>query len=167
LHRLGAENVSLDSSVIVDFHLTNNLALLESLFAGRMLLSDFVEQEVAEAGIRLQGAEVISLANPEEWQFFEELQRNRPILGSGELGALTVASFKGAILLSNDKQARQAAEEAGIPVHGSMGVLEFGVDADAVSGREAVTILEDMIRQGAWVSDDLLELFRLRVLEGG
>ena len=130
----------------MDFHLTGNLPLFERLFAGRMLLSDLVEEEITEAEIHLQGAEIISLTTDEEWQFLGELRRSKPALGSGELGALTVARILKAVLLSNDKQARQAAEEFGIGVNGSIGALEYGAETCALSGPEAVKILEDMIR---------------------
>jgi predicted nucleic acid-binding protein len=49
-------------------------------------------------------------------------------------------------------------------VHGGLGVLEYAAEAARLSGQEAVTILEEMIQQGAWISDELVEIFRQRVL---
>lgn len=157
--------VSVDSSVAVDFHRTGSTHLLQELFAGRILLSDLVERELAEAEIPIPEAEVVSLTTEEEWQFFHDVKRSRPGLGLGELGAITIAWARRATLLTNDKQARQAAEDLQIPVSGAIGVLELGVEIGRLSGKEAVEILENMIREGAWISEELVEMFRQKVLE--
>ncbi len=164
MHRLATGVVSVDASVIVDFHLAGRLALLDELFAGRLVMSDFVEQELMEADIQLIGAQTVALSSTKEWEFFGDLRRAKPGLGLGELGALTVARFQNAILLTNDKQARQTAEELNVTVHGGLGVLEYATEAGRLSGPEAVVVLEEMIRQGAWISDELVELFKQRVL---
>ena len=165
MHRLRSTSVSLDSSVIVDFHLTGNLSLLETLFHGRMLISDLVGKELSDASIRITSAETIVLSADEEWKFFKELREGKPGLGSGELGAITVAHFRRATLLTNDRQARLAGEQMGLGVAGAIGVLERGVEMGNLSGKDAVKILEDMIREGAWIADELLEMFRQRILQ--
>lgn len=105
MHRLASGAVSLDASVIIDFHLAGRLQLLGELFAGRLLLSDFVEDELADTTIQLSAGESIALSSTEEWDFFGDLRRARPGLGYGELGALTVARFHNAVALTNDRQA--------------------------------------------------------------
>jgi predicted nucleic acid-binding protein len=163
LHKLRSATVSLDSSVVVDFHLSGNLTLLEGLFGGRMLVSNFVTKELADADIRVHSAEEVVLSADDEWDFFHDLRKRKQALGPGELGALTVAKFRHATLLSNDKQARSAAEEEGVPVSGAIGVLECAVEIESIQPTAAVAILEAMIREGAWISDELLELFRQRI----
>jgi len=156
--------VSLDSSVVVDFHLTGNLALLEGLFGGRMLVSNFVTKELSDADIQVYSAEEVVLSADDEWDFFHDLRKRKQALGPGELGAITVAKFRHATLLSNDKQARSAAEEEGVPVSGAIGVLECAVEIESIQPTTAVVILEAIIREDAWISDELLELFRQRIL---
>jgi predicted nucleic acid-binding protein len=167
LHKLETTSVSADSSVVVDFHLTGNLPFFEDAFAGRMLMSDFVEDELGESQIRVLGAEIVPLTKDEEWTFFAELRRRKRGLGAGELGAITVAKFNSASLLTNDRQARQTADEVGVSVSGAIGVLEYGVEVGKLSGPAAVKILEEMIREGAWISEDLLEMFRRKMIEAG
>jgi len=164
LHKLRSWRVSLDSSVVVDLHLTGNLMLLEGLFAGRMLVSNFVTNELADADIQVNSAELVVLSSDDEWDFFHDLRKRKQALGPGELGAITVAKFRRATLLSNDKQARSAAEEEDIPISGAIGVLECAVEMESIQPNTAVAILEDMIREGAWISRELLELFRQRIL---
>jgi hypothetical protein len=96
LHKLETVSVSVDSSVIVDFHLTGNLSFLEELFGGRMLMSDFVEEELGKSQIRVPGSEIVTLTKDEEWAFFAELRKRRCGLGPGELGAITVRPSLGA-----------------------------------------------------------------------
>jgi len=86
-------------------------------------------------------------------------------LGPGELGAITVAKFQNASLLTNDRQARQTADEIGMSVSGAIGVLEYGVEVGKLIGPDAVRILEEMIREGACIAGDLLEMFRRKMLE--
>lgn len=164
MHKLRSASVSLDSSVVVDFHLTGNLTLLEGVFAGRMLVSNFVTSELADADIQVDSAEPVVLSTDDEWNFFHDLRKRKQALGPGELGAITVAKFRHATLLSNDKQARSAAEEESIPISGAIGVLECAVEMESIQPAAAVAILEDMIREGAWISGELLELFRQRIL---
>jgi predicted nucleic acid-binding protein len=164
LHKLSSATVSVDSSVIVDFHLTHSLPLLEELFVSRMLMSDLVEEELAASEIKLLGAEIVVLTQDAEWEFFGQVTKKKPGLGYGELGAITIARFRRASLLTNDRQARQTAEEIGIPVSGAIGVLEYAAEANKISAEGAVTLLEDMVRQGAWISVDLLEIFRRKMI---
>src|SRR5205823_14810991 len=136
LHRLSSRDVSPDASVIVDFSLTGRLRLLLDLFAGRMLLSDFVEAELAPIGIKLSEIEVVKLDSEEQWNFLNDLRKARPGLGAGELGALTVARFRNATLLTNDKPARQTAETVGIAYSGGIGVLEFCCEAGKLPAKD-------------------------------
>ena len=88
------------------------------------------------------------------------MRKTKPGLGVGELGALTVAQFRQATLLTNDKLACQMAENLGIPYSGGIGVLEFAVQTGRLSGKEAIQILDGMIEAGARLSDDLVSNFR-------
>ena len=118
MHKLRSATVSLDSSVVVDFHLTGNLTLLEGLFGGRMLVSNFVTKELADADIQVHSAEEVVLSADDEWDFFHDLRKRKQALGPGELGAITVAKFRHATLLSNDKQARSAPRRRGYRCRG-------------------------------------------------
>lgn len=174
--RLGERNLALppldegelsfDANSVVDFAKTANISLLDSLFAGRALLSDFVANELAAADIHWPAAQIVSLTTEAELQLFEDIRRNNPPLGAGEVGAIVVCRLKGARLISNDRQARRVAEEFGIAVSGSLAVLRHAVESDLISGEEAVRILSEMIVAGAWLSDELVEAFRREVLKG-
>lgn len=141
------------------------MPLLDNLFAGRALLSDFVVRELADAQIEWKQARVVPLITELELQLFDDIRRSNRALGSGEVGALTVAKLRNVGLITNDRQARNAASELKIPVSGSLGILNYGVQAEQISGEEAVRILTEMILAGAWLSDELVEQFRRDVLK--
>lgn len=164
LHKLSGVTLSVDSSVVVDFYMTGSTAVLQNLFDGRMLMSDFVEEELRKASIHFHGATVVGLATDEEWGFFARLHTTDPGLGTGELGALTVAWSRQATLLTNDKKARQMADTEGVPVGGAIAVLEFGVEIGELLAADAVGLLEAMVREGAWISHELIENFKTKVM---
>jgi predicted nucleic acid-binding protein len=165
LQPLDSGEFSFDANSIVDFAKTTNLPLLDQLFDGRALVSDFVVDELAAASIEWKLAKVVTLANESELQLFEYIRKNNPPLGSGEVGAIVVARIHKAGLISNDRQARRAASELGIPVSGSLAILRYAADRSVVSGEDAVRILSEMIMAGAWLSDELVEAFRRDVLK--
>lgn len=160
MHQLSSGKLSLDANVVVDFYLTGNLVLLGELFGGRMLLSDFVERELAEAQIGLQEAEVVKLTTDAELQLFDSIRRSDPRLGAGEIGALTVAKLRGAILLTNDARARSTAGKLEVNVSGSLGILRYAVEAGRLTFTQAVAMLDRIVEEGAWISADLVEQFR-------
>jgi predicted nucleic acid-binding protein len=100
-----------------------------------------------------------------ELQLFEDIRRNNPPLGAGEVGAITVASLRRAGLITNDRQARRAASELGIPVSGSLAILRYAVEVGTLTGEEAVRLLSEMIVAGAWLSEELVDSFRRDVLK--
>lgn len=158
--------LSFDSNVILDFHLTGNYAFLESVAAGRMLVSDFVEDELSRSDQTPLpgGSEVVALTTEPELDFFHDLERAYGNLGVGELGAITVAKFRSAFFVSNDGNARAAAKDLGLRLTGGLGLLQLGVSIGHIQGSDAIRIMEEMVLKGAWFSDELIELFRQSVL---
>jgi predicted nucleic acid-binding protein len=165
LHPLDSGEFSFDANSIVDFVKTSTLPLLDQLFEGRALISDFVVNELAAASINWKHAEVVVLRDESELQLFENIRKNNPPLGAGEVGAITVARLRGAGLITNDRQARHTAGELRIPVSGSLAILRYAVEITIISGEEAVRILSAMILAGAWLSDELVESFKRDVLK--
>jgi predicted nucleic acid-binding protein len=165
LHLLNSGEFSVDSNVVADFFLVGQLDLFCELLQGRLLASDFVINELEKANIRLPRADVVTLVAEGELAVFDSIRKNNLPLGTGEIGSLTVANLRGCGILTNDSRARQAAKELGIPVSGTLGVLEYAVEADRISAEAAVEILEQMLQAGAWFSDELVRMFRTRILE--
>jgi hypothetical protein len=167
LHLLSCGEFSIDSNVVADFFLVGKIDLLCELFQGGLLASDFVLAELAQANIELRCAEAVALTTEAELAVFDAIRRNNPPLGAGEIGAIAVAKLRGCGVMTNDSRARRGAEELGISVSGSLGVLEYSVEVGRITAEDAVAILEQMIQAGAWFSDELVKMFRTRILEKG
>jgi predicted nucleic acid-binding protein len=163
LSPLDESEVSFDANVATDFELTGNASLLQQLFPERILVSDIVKAELGEAEIAFTVARVIQL-NEEHLSLLDQLRSRNPRLGLGEIGAIAVAHVRHAVLASNDGHARSAATEIGLAITGSLGILEHAVSSGSVEAVKAVSIAENMILAGAWFSEELIELFRARVL---
>lgn len=164
MHRLGSRELSFDANCVIDFAKTANLALLDQLFNGRILLSDFVAEELARAGIEWKQARTVVLSES-ELQLFEDIRRNNPPLGIGEIGAITIARLRDADLITNDRQARSTASQLGIHSSGSLAVLVCAVELGAMTAENATQILSEMVLAGAWLSEDLIESFRSDVMK--
>ena len=165
MHPLDSGEFSFDANSIVDFVKTATLPLLDRLFEGRALISDFVVNELAAASIEWKQAQVVVLGDESDLQLFEDIRRKNPPLGAGEVGAITVARLQGAGVITNDRQARRVAGELNIPVSGSLGILRHAVEITIISGEEAFRIVSAMIVEGAWFSEELVESFRKDVLK--
>jgi len=162
LHKLHAAPVSIDASVALDFHLTNSFEILVELFAGKMLMSDFVKNELPKT-MDLRETTIVPLANTTEWELLEKLKKEKRGLGLGEIGAIVIAKTRDAVLLTNDKLARNAIQGMGIEVAGSIGVLEYAVESGRMQSEAAIELLRKMILQGARISNELVTNFEDRL----
>src|SRR5262245_32734273 len=145
----------MDSSVILDFHLTNSAEVLVELFEGRMLLSDFVQLTLPPT-IRIAGTQIVPIG-PQDWTLFEQLKKANKALGAGEIGATVIAKNRGAVLLTNDKVASKAAEDVAVVVCGSMAVLDFAVERGTMLPAAAIELLSAMVNAGGHFSEELVE----------
>lgn len=162
MHKLHAASVSVDSSVALDFHLTKSFEILVELFEGKMLMSDFVKNELPDT-MDLRGTTIVPLAQTAEWELLEKLKKEKRGLGLGEIGAIVVAKTHDAVLLTNDKPARNAIQGMEIEVAGSIAVLDYAVESGRIQAEEAIELLKEMIQQGARISDDLVTDFEERI----
>ena len=134
--------------------------LLTSLFAGRLMISDFVEDEIGKANISIPDATITPLTSEDELLSLSQLKQSYPNLGIGEIGAITVAKHHEASLVSNDAQARKAAKKEGLSVAGSLTILHYAVTKGHISPGQATQILNKMIETGSWFSRKLVDCFR-------
>ncbi len=160
MHLHEAGEYSLDANVVVDFSKTENLPLLSRVLPRRMLMSDLVAAELAEADIYYADPAVVTFDSDEAWELFGEIRSNVGALGTGEIAALVVAKLYGVGILTNDSHARRKAYDLGIAAVGSLGLLEDAVDLGFLLPAAACVILDRMIQAGAWISNELVVSFR-------
>lgn len=81
-----------------------------------------------------------------------------PQLDAGETAALLLSIERDAILLTDDLDARPIANDEGIEVHGSLGVILHAFSHGVLSGRETKHLLRDLKRDtNLYLSDPLIE----------
>jgi predicted nucleic acid-binding protein len=68
-------------------------------------------------------------------------------LDAGERAAIAVAEERGVVLLTDDVAAREAASDADIEVHGSIGVIALGYGRGVLDRGEAVSRMRTLQRE--------------------
>jgi predicted nucleic acid-binding protein len=68
-------------------------------------------------------------------------------LDAGERAAIAVAEDRGVALLTDDLAAREAASDAGIEVHGSIGVIALGYGRGLLDRDEAESLMRALQRE--------------------
>jgi predicted nucleic acid-binding protein len=68
-------------------------------------------------------------------------------LDAGERSAIAVAEERGVVLLTDDLAAREAASDAGVEVHGSIGVIALGHARRLLDKDEAASLMRALQRE--------------------
>ncbi|WP_435124233.1 nucleic acid-binding protein [Halobaculum sp. D14] len=79
-------------------------------------------------------------------------------LDAGERAAIAVAEERGIVLLTDDLAARRTASDAGVEVHGSIGVIALGYDRGLLDGDEAASLMRALQREtSVFVTEAVVE----------
>ncbi len=141
--------VLIDNTVLSNFAKVNRLDLLkrafEKLYVTEQVLEEFklgIERGVLP-NISLD-FEVLKLEG-EEIELYNSL---RAKLGKGEASCLAIAKSRNMKFLTDDSDARKAANILGVPVSGTIGVLVRCIERNIISKEEGNKILKEMIAKG-------------------
>jgi predicted nucleic acid-binding protein len=79
-------------------------------------------------------------------------------LDAGERAAIAVAEERGVVLLTDDLAARDAASDAGVEVHGSVGIIALGYGRGLLDRDEAASRMRALQRETSlFVTDAVVE----------
>lgn len=148
-----------DAGPLIHLSLLGRIDLLPTLY-GRVLIPDLVHDEVVKAGTGRPGSTEIQDA---AWIDIERHDPDadlfhllRAELDPGEAAAIWLGLQRQAeCLLSDDRQARLAAERLGLTVRGTLGVLAESKRSGFIA--EVSPLLRELQRQGVWLSEKLIE----------
>jgi predicted nucleic acid-binding protein len=142
--------VLLDNTVLSNFAQIGRSDLVMSLWAGCSTTME-ARQEflVGLAAGKLpldvwQDLPLIDLTGVER-EFADGLSK---VLGLGERTCVAAVKFRGGMLVSDDRKARQVALEIGVKVTGTLGILVIDVERKRITLEEANQVLEKMIEYG-------------------
>jgi uncharacterized protein len=147
-----------DAGPLIHLSLIDRIDLLPAIY-GRVLIPDLVYQEVVTAGAGLAGSTETANA---AWIDIEPHDPHadlftllRSQLDPGEAAAVWLAVGRRADwVLSDDRQARLAAERLGIRVRGSLGILVEAKRQGLVPS--VAPLLRDLLTKGVWLSEELI-----------
>jgi len=136
-----------DSSCLIGLSKIGKLEVLQQLF-GKILIPEAVYHEVVIQGSGRVGAEDVKNAN---WIEKRKVQNELAVkafrinIGHGESEAIALATeSKADFIILDDLKARQTSEELGLPVIGTIAVLQKSVEKGIIENLEsAINDLRD------------------------
>ena len=87
-------------------------------------------------------------------------------LDAGEHAAIAVAEERGVVLLTDDLAAREAASDADVEVHGSIGVIALGYDRGLLDRDEAASRMRALQRETSLFVTEAVVERGIRILDG-
>jgi len=107
-----------------------------------LLIPETVSQEVKIGGVP-DGLSDLS------YELVDAAERHVPSteLDAGERAALAVATEHDAVFLTDDLAAREAAFDAGVDVHGSIGIIALGYDRGILNRERAASLMRALQRE--------------------
>jgi predicted nucleic acid-binding protein len=88
----------------------------------------------------------------------DESQIGAEELDAGERAVIAVAEERGIVLLTDDLAAREAASDASVEVHGSIGVIALGYARGLLDRDEAASLMRALQRQTSlFVTEAIVE----------
>ena len=148
-----------DAGPLIHLSLIGRIDLLPTLY-GRITIPDLVYQEVVTAGEGLAGSQEVQEAN-----WIEVVEHDpaaalfrllRAQLDPGEAAAIWLAAgWKAELILSDDRQARFAAERLGFRVQGTLGILAEAKRRGHLPS--LAPLLYELREKGVWLSNELIE----------
>lgn len=148
-----------DAGPLIHLSQVRLLDLLPTLY-GKVVVPDLVFSEVVREGDTLPGSADLRAAGWIERAAHDPrvplFQLLRAQLDSGEAAALSVAVERQATLvLSDDRPARSAAEQLGLSVKGTLGLLVEAKRRGLI--REVAPVVTELRSRGLWLSARLVE----------
>lgn len=144
------EYVSSDTNVWLDFATINKLEIPFRIPYTYIMNEDAVESELLypvglrENLIRL-GLQAVSLSE-DEFYLAGEYSAKYPKLSVHDSVAMAIAKIRGIILLTGDGPLRRAAEQEGVSVIGTIGILDRLYDGEYIRKEEYVECLSDLLK---------------------
>lgn len=139
-----------DAGPLIHLEQADALSLLE--LTGEILVPKTVLDELED------GPTDVSELEFSVEQVTMDLDSAYPHLDPGETAALVVCIERDAILLTDDMDARNTANEEGVEVHGSMGVVLYGYSQGVIAEEAAKQTLRELKQDTSlYLSTPLIE----------
>ncbi|MDY6818198.1 MAG: nucleic acid-binding protein [Halobacteriales archaeon] len=149
----------LDAGPLIHLTEINSLELLATF--DTLLVPETVYEEVDAGGVPDRLADLsYELVEADESRVGTEE------LDAGERAAIAVAKGRGVVLLTDDLAARKVATDAGVEVHGSIGVIALGYGHGLLDRDEAASRMRALQRETSLFVTEAIVERGIRILEG-
>ncbi len=157
--------VTADASILIHLAAIGRFYLLEELF-GEVMIPESVYKEVVVEGWGLSGSletaealrtgliKVGEVIDKEKVREFS--QRYRVSATNAEVIQLS-KELNSKIVLADEEEVRDAAQEAGLQVKGCLGILVDSVKNKIISSRQAVQDIDNLVASGYRISNDIID----------
>jgi len=115
----------------------------EEILKGIAAGYDFLEE--ADKIVEADWVKLAVLENESERTLFRNLL---DIIGYGEAAGIAIAKERNLVFFSDDRKARRVAQDQGVKISGTLGMLELFVEEGKLSIGEADAVLSRMIQGG-------------------
>jgi len=115
----------------------------EEILKGIAAGYDFLEE--ADKIVEADWVKLAVLENESERTLFRNLL---DIVGYGEAAGIAIAKERNLVFFSDDRKARRVAQDQGVKISGTLGMLELFVEEGKLSIGEADAVLSSMIQGG-------------------
>jgi predicted nucleic acid-binding protein len=149
--------IVVNTTVFSNLAAADRLPLLEALF-GRVLVPSQVHDEILkgiaagydflETADESTEAEWIVLTTFEGQPERALFKRLLDVVGYGEAAGIAMAKERNLIFFSDDRKARRVAQDHGVEISGTLGLLKLAVEEGTLSVGEADEVLSQMIEGG-------------------
>lgn len=149
--------IVVDATVLSNLARANRMNLLKNLH-GQITIPSQVHEEILKgiaAGYDfLEGADKIVEA---DWVKLAMLENERErtlfrslldVVGYGEAAGIAIAKERDLVFFSDDRKARRVAQDQGVKISGTLGMLGLAVGEEKLSIGEADEVLSKMIQGG-------------------
>ena len=154
-----------DTTPIISLLKINRLELLKTLF-GRVIMPEAVYEELTSNVFFSSEAEAVNGSVFLEMKQVSDKRavkifRNVVGIDKGESEAIALAEELGAdLILIDERRGRRVAEQMGIALTGTIGVLLRAFDEKLLSGSEVQACVDGLVRHDIRLNDSLLEIVR-------
>ncbi len=155
-----ASEILVDNTVLSNFASIHRLDVLQKVmhrvFITRQIYDEIIAGILAGYDFQQQVQAEVMKKTPEKWIYITDfLDVEIPLyqellitLGKGEASSIAIAKLRNWGFLTDDRKARQLAQEQGIKLSGTLGVLKNAVIRDVLIVAEADNLLGEMIKRG-------------------
>jgi len=154
-----AGKFSFDANIIIDFFYNNYEKILEEIFLNKIYLSSLILTELKAYNLKTLNFKEVEITTSEGSEYFYLIGRKFHGLSVQDKHLITICKFNNYYCVTNDNLVRNVCAKEGIKKIGTLVILDEAIRINLIKAIDAVTILDEMISNGMYLSKKLYNNF--------